>query len=122
MLQIKKIPEDCVMSLIISSNCKFTNLAACVMCHVSTSLASKQRGEAPREDRRQSRVGPGASCQISKLVCHSLFAVQIQFVFTNVCQCRHRRSSCRFKLKHQDFIVDNILYSAAEVGPGPGLR
>ena len=32
MLQIKKIPEDCVMSLIISSNCKFTNLAACVMC------------------------------------------------------------------------------------------
>ena len=34
------------MSLIISSNCKFTNLAACVMCDVSTSLVSKQRGEA----------------------------------------------------------------------------
>ena len=34
------------MSLIISSNCKFTNLAACVMGDVSTSLASKQRGEA----------------------------------------------------------------------------
>ena len=38
------------MSLIISSNCKFTNLAACVMCDVSTSLVSKQRDTADTQE------------------------------------------------------------------------